>query len=378
VLGSRIAGVHRALALVLLNSILVIAALELVAIAITRLNWVPDRRAELFARYRAVPFYRDQPWSERYWDEAPRAERYRYVPYVLWGHRPYEGETVNVGRDGRRRTPGTRCGPGARKVFVFGGSTLWGWGAPDWETIPAHLQERLARRSSGPVCVTNHGEDGFVSTQAVIALLRELQAGNVPDVVVFYDGVNDLTAAYYTGDATVHTQYREAAARFGEQEHTLVSWLRDLRLTSLLRAWTRPRVPPVPEWDSDSLAAAVVERYLANYGLVGTLAEAYAFEYFFFWQPHLPVGGKPLTVEELAIHASMPPRLAELARSVYARVAAVAQVHGRLWYQAAVFDTVTAQVWLDEWGHVTPEGNRHIAAAMLRALDTIVARDRGP
>jgi hypothetical protein len=42
---------------------------------------------------------------------------------------------------------------------------------------------------------------GWVSTQSVIMLLRQLQHGNIPDVVVFYDGVNDTYAAYQQGFA---------------------------------------------------------------------------------------------------------------------------------------------------------------------------------
>ena len=44
--------------------------------------------------------------------------------------------------------------------------------------------------------VTNFGETGYVSTQNLIALMLELRAGRRPDVVVFYDGVNDTYSAY--------------------------------------------------------------------------------------------------------------------------------------------------------------------------------------
>jgi hypothetical protein len=73
-------------------------------------------------------------------------------------------------------------------------------GAPDWGTIPAYLQEELEERFNGAVCVVNYGEDGFASTQEVILLLIELQRGNVPDAVIFYDGVNDVTAADMTAN----------------------------------------------------------------------------------------------------------------------------------------------------------------------------------
>ena len=77
---------------------------------------------------------------------------------------------------------------------MFGGSTAWGEGAPDDETIPSHLA-RLMNVWGVDTTVKNLGERGYVSTQEVVFLYRELQAGRRPDVVVFYDGINDAAAA---------------------------------------------------------------------------------------------------------------------------------------------------------------------------------------
>ena len=56
-----------------------------------------------------------------------------------------------------------------------------------------------------PVEVRNLSELGYVSTQEVIGLYRELQEGYRPDVVIFYDGVNDTTSAVLSGQAGVTT-----------------------------------------------------------------------------------------------------------------------------------------------------------------------------
>ena len=44
-----------------------------------------------------------------------------------------------------------------------------------------------------------------MNTQEMIALVRELQQGYRPDVVVFYDGVNDTTSALLEREATLTT-----------------------------------------------------------------------------------------------------------------------------------------------------------------------------
>ena len=83
---------------------------------------------------------------------------------------------------------------------------MWGYGSPDWGTIPAYLQARLNEEDSN-ACVVNLADVAYNSTQEVIQLLLELQSGNVPDMVIFYDGVNDISSARITGEATQHLYF---------------------------------------------------------------------------------------------------------------------------------------------------------------------------
>ncbi len=87
---------------------------------------------------------------------------------------------------------------------MLGGSSLWGFGARDDQTIPSLLARNLDQRG-WRVELKNLSEIGYVSTQELIALVRELQAGYRPDVVIFYDGVNDTTSALLEGEAGLTT-----------------------------------------------------------------------------------------------------------------------------------------------------------------------------
>src|SRR5262249_15615947 len=83
-------------------------------------------------------------------------------------------------------------------------SSLWGFGARDDQTIPSLLARELFEQEWN-VQIRNLAEIGYVSTQEVVALVRELQSGYRPDVVIFYDGVNDTTSAYLEGQAGLTT-----------------------------------------------------------------------------------------------------------------------------------------------------------------------------
>src|SRR6202035_4072960 len=105
--------------------------------------------------------------------------------------RPYRSRYFNIGNQGLRVTVGAKPLAGVQdhpiRIFMFGGSTMWGEGARDPYTIPSWLQGML-NASPRPVQVTNYGQDAYVNTQEMLALFEQLRKGNVPDIAIFYDG----------------------------------------------------------------------------------------------------------------------------------------------------------------------------------------------
>lgn len=380
-LGRRIADLYRATAVVLVTTLALLGGLELGAIVLFRSGILPAYRG-ILVEYARLPYYSAKDWGDVYWQEAKNSERYQYQPYTVWRHLPFEGSTIHIDQDGIRLTPGADCSQDAYTVFAFGGSTMLGWGAPDWGTIPAYLQAGLESLMSKPVCVVNLAEDGFVSTQSLIALVRELQSENVPDAVVFYDGVNEVIAAYESGEPGVHVTLAKIAARYENPENPLLAWVQGSRVYSLIEllagklTYERQesdlsmfRLGPA-QADRTHLADAVVEVYIGNYRLVDALAHEYGFKYSFFVQPHLAVSEKTLTAEEQELVSRMDPALASLAEAVYARLASTAPDYEHLWFIADVLDGERTQIWIDQYGHITPAGNRIVAQEILKTVES--------
>ena len=153
---------------------------------------------------------------------------------MLWRMAPYQGAQIRVDDQGVRETPGSVCDSTAYTVFFFGGSTAWGLGAPDWGTIPAYLREDLAKLTGRPVCMRNFGELGWVSTQDLIQLERELQAGHVPDLAVFYGGANDAVMGLQHHEAGLHWQLHKISRLLERRDGPQGSRLSDLRWRSNL------------------------------------------------------------------------------------------------------------------------------------------------
>ncbi len=78
---------------------------------------------------------------------------------------------------------------------------MWGYGVRDDSTVASLLSKRLAEKTGYNAEVFNYGQIGYVSTQEVLLLYELLGQGLRPDVVVFYDGINDSFTAYQSGIA---------------------------------------------------------------------------------------------------------------------------------------------------------------------------------
>lgn len=94
---------------------------------------------------------------------------------------------VNVDEFGIRSngSPTGRFAPIDGSVWMFGGSTTFGYGVADNETIPAFLQQATHRD------VVNFGRGYFFSAQENMLLKQLLAVGLVPSKVVFLNGINE-------------------------------------------------------------------------------------------------------------------------------------------------------------------------------------------
>ncbi len=163
---------------------------------------VPDRRL-------LAEGYAGATWPVTHYRELELLSE-RWQPYVYFRQKPFRGETIRIRPDGLRDLwhplpgPNQPSRPKSIKLLMLGGSSLWGYGARDEHTIPSLVAKALHDRGDR-LEPRNLAEMGYVSTQEFVALRRELQAGYRPDVVVFYDGVNDTTSALLGGAAGLTT-----------------------------------------------------------------------------------------------------------------------------------------------------------------------------
>jgi lysophospholipase L1-like esterase len=265
-----------ALVLVLMVALSVGAELALRGYASWRLAERPDHEKILAEQSQLDAYIQYDPYL-----------MYRAIPgvarrYTRFNRLGFRGEEIAV--------PKPRP---ALRVAILGGSAVFGWGVRDRETFPTQLADRL-----GDVEVVNGGLPAYNSTQEVILLQLHLLALE-PDLVVVFDGLNDLLNTLVPGwrpHANVLADALRLRYGSGPWYGLLVSKLSQSRLLAHLRGrWGQPAVSgPFAE----ATEAAAIGVYADNLRTILAALAARGIRAIVVVQPALLWTPKPLSREE--------------------------------------------------------------------------------
>ena len=232
--------------------------------------------------------------------ESWERKAFEYAPLAQFREAPYSGRFVNVTEDGFRKgkneTPWPPS-PDRVNVFLFGGSTTFGYGLPDWETVPSFIEEVLSKKSDKSVSVYNFGTAYFHSTHELLRFQSLLMEGYKPDIAIFIDGVNDFyqhEKDYFLTDTLAAYVERRRRTAF----NAIMDMVRMLPIVELytfavryfggsgnLKQQAEANVRKIIEGGKGLNAKYVIDRYVRNQALVRTLSDLYGVKPVFVWQP---------------------------------------------------------------------------------------------
>ncbi len=376
----------------LTSTVVVFVVLELVLWGVGSLSsWIhPDP-----LRPEASPAYAGAAWvDEFYREQDPVESRFVYSPFRVSGLVPWQGQYIHndehpVGIWRRTTNPdSSHCREDAvTRIWIFGGSTVYGSGVPDWYTIPSFLSRdmnpRDVNRDAGNcVVVTNYGVQGYVATQDLILLVEQLKRGGRPNIVIFYGGSNDAETGMraadpwstYSGIGVIKPRAEGAMrGRFDFVRRFYIVRTLDAIRQYLLRGNGTSSEPQLR-----AKAALVLDNYTANLTVARALGLAYKFKLFAFWEPMLLYGHKPLVGFEQQINHVDATSETRVATKSF--IAAYQEAERRAPREgfvslAGVFDSVPDAVYLDEV-HLGPRGNEVVANAIAKYLQDHPAAGR--
>lgn len=330
-------------------------------------------------------------WVPAYF-QAMNSVHMRWYPYVYWKTAPMRSPYLNIDPHSNRvnwnppRRPGS--GRPLLRVFAFGGSTTWGAGARDDHTIPSLLSRYLAANPQYDVEVRNFGQMGWVTSQEVIYLYELLRRGQRPDLVVFYDGINDTFIGYQDGMAGLTQSEFLRGQEFGILASSsgrkklyrtaLRSLLMNTGMADLIKllagkdeatventqitplASIAYLAPPSDFEGADAVEQDIVNIYLFNNQMVRTMGGRFGFHALFYWQPVI-YSKHPLTAYERAFLGAKSRQ--EFFEGTYRRVASAARGEGVNDLSGILNDQGDKTYFVDPW-HITEEGNAVVARRM--------------
>ena len=334
-----------------------------------------------FETQRTSPAYQGDAWAAEFWQDEPRRQMSRkvYVPFRVWSVTPWHSKYVNNDESNTglwRRTinpTSDECKTRPVNVWIFGGSTMYGTAVPDWATIPSYLSRDLNASGSGCVVVSNFGVEGYVSNQELILLMEQLKAGGHPDVVIFYDGLNDAGAAGpSSGPPKPHFSIEKIKPRVEGSLAGRFDFIRESYTFLIARAvegvfFGRHSSQSVLN-ELHAKAVVTLDNYEANLRVAKALAQTYKFRIYCFWQPSLYYGQKPLVPFEKQLpDISTRDPWALITTAVYQEAGNRAATTGGFVFLGGMFDSVKGPIYLDQ-GHLGPRGNELAAQAVAQYI----------
>ncbi|MCB1017793.1 MAG: SGNH/GDSL hydrolase family protein [Acidimicrobiales bacterium] len=322
------------------------------------------------ATYNAIdaPALADSAWRNDAGAEFAEASGgLTYTSYVGNSLRDYEGRYVNIA-DRQRASYRSALDAAPVDVWFFGGSTMFGFSAQrDEHTIPSEVV-RLAEADGVRVRAHNFGSPGYVNMQETALAAQLLAAGERPDLMVFYDGINDLALQFQQAFGGVgipgDPSDLSAFAYRGLLEGQLTG---SGQPPSPLGTVPSPGRPP----QAAAVIAAITEVYGRGIDLATALGRQYGVPVAHFWQPDLfntaeLAPGEQEVVERLGMDEFQYDAVARISRAL---VEALPRTVIDL---SDAFSATDAPVLTDQ-AHTNELGARLVAEAMYAELAPALA-----
>lgn len=318
-----------------------------------------------------LPHYAHVGWAETYFREAKLRET-EYVSYLGWRSRPFSGEAINImGPYGQRRTVGKPI-VDRPKVYFFGGSTMWGTGVDDGSTIPSLFTQMTGFPAE------NFGQTGYTAHQSLLLLIQLLQDGLRPDIVVFYDGGNDVTAKCRR-ELTPWSDEREAKiasalkySRKQESQYNLLYLIRPLEMVvqRLVSKKTTRRFTKNTGFDchtNGAKAQRIADNLIEDWEMAKKLVELYDGQFLGILQP---VYFYSHTIDR-GISEEHKPQFDAVYPLIKQKMENVPRLYD-------LTDALNKNQYIyTSFAHLGPSGNKYIAQEISEIIDDSVLRQPG-
>lgn len=348
----KIVGVNFALFIFLVGSV------NLMSVVLTQLNYT--HYANKDDKQYLLPAFDDKEEARIILQEFYQMHA-AYTPFSAWKRVPFSGIYTHVGKDGLRQNSVTNNNKASKRIAFFGGSTLWGTGVKDNETISSFFD-----RISAQYVAINYGETGYNSRQNLARLINNINENKPMDAIVFYDGFNDIRILCETNSLT-NTHEQEEKYRFYLNERDSANlWLGLVEPTISFLRRVQFTLNDRSIYDCSSnqqKAEKVADVLLQNWTLAHSVSQSKGIPFYAILQPVAYIGLARTDYMEL------PFELGKQFKTVYPILREKIKERRVPWIRdySGIFDQTTEAYYFD-YCHLNAKGNLKIASRMWNDL----------
>jgi len=271
-------------------------------------------------------------------------------------HKDFDGDYIKI-REGRRVTVGS-TGLRQKRILVFGGSTIFCGEMPDSLTVPSQLQQMVIANGFD-VDVLNFGIQGIRIENQFKILKSGLKLG-ADDIVIFYDGVNDLEKVYDSGLNLKNSQ---------------TPWRQINKITSELenRSWFIRYLAPTVYLESRGIGQKflgsqakqlVVDNWFAFDKLARTYVEDKGATFVHILQPNL------FTYTKASDIGKVRQKWSDM-KAIENDLVSYATETNKIIDFTKILDELNTTPFFD-WAHLDESGNKKVAEAMFAVLKPLL------
>lgn len=174
----------------------------------------------------SLPIFKSESKQREIFNELESLD-WDYIPYIGWKSRSFKGKHINV--ENKYRVRKTFNSDLKGSTFFFGGSSMWGFGVADSETLPSHFA-KLTNEN-----VINFGVNGYTSRQNLNRLITILNDKELdPKKIYFLSGQNDIEVNCKKSTINIpsHSRSNFINSRISSHEITLATSIFVRRISS--------------------------------------------------------------------------------------------------------------------------------------------------
>ena len=230
--------------------------------------------------------YKNTPWAKTHFEEFRKLSSL-YKSYYGWRRTKFKGKTINIDSLGIRKTLHITDNKAPLVVFL-GGSTMFGTGSDDSNTIPSLFN----KRTMGKYNIVNYGESGYTSYQSLIFLQTQMAKGLLDSInmIITYDGVNNYRPGknYFSHNREDQIQ-KSLKGKDSEIKYIFMYYTRTL--LKKIKGKAPKTIDSEPKLDDEQVARELLESWL----IMKRIAEANNAGFVCILQPNAFVSSPDIT-----------------------------------------------------------------------------------